>query len=142
MATTADELRDTDITRIAGQAEDLAADVVERTDGKNGLCTEIRGRAVVADLIDGAGTQGAISVGTTPVEVKVGASRLANRKSVTIQPTNGPVYWGWTSGVTTSTGTKVFTWQVVEFAVADTPVYVVSQSIGQNVRVTEGSWEV
>lgn len=142
MGTTVEELKDTDITRIAGQGEDYAADVVERIDGKYGLAAEIRGRAIVADLIDGAGTQGALSVGTTPMEVKVGASRLANRKSVTIQPTNGHVYWGWTSAVTISTGTKVFPFQVVEFSVADTPVYLVAETNGRNVRVTEGSWGV
>lgn len=41
MPTTAEELQFTNITRIAGQAEDFAADVVQRPDTKKALCVDV-----------------------------------------------------------------------------------------------------
>jgi hypothetical protein len=42
MPTTADELKYSNITRIAGQGEDFSADVAQRSDGKNALCVDSR----------------------------------------------------------------------------------------------------
>ena len=67
-----------------------------------------------SDRLDGPGVEGVISVGTTAVEVKVGGSPLDDRKVVTIQPEGNSVYWGYTSSVTTSTGTRVFKDQMLD----------------------------
>ena len=134
--TTAEELISSDIVRITGQDEAYAAHVDQDVDGKNRL----KVKAKVADIIDAAGIQGALTVGTSAVEVRIGTFRLANRRTVTVQSTNGPIYWGWTSGVTTATGTKLFPWQTATFEVGDTPIYLIAESAGVNVRVTEAAW--
>jgi hypothetical protein len=45
-----------------------------------------------------------LSVGSTALEAKVGASKEESRLGVLIQPLNGDVYFGYDSGVTTSSG--------------------------------------
>jgi len=131
MPTTSDELRYSEIVRVAGQAEDFAVDVYPLA-GKN---------RISADAIDivSSGVSGAITVGTSAVEAKVGASRLANRKMLTIQPTNGPVWIGVGTSITSSTGTQIFTNQVLTLSVGDVPVYIVSAAAGRDVRITEGA---
>src|SRR5271165_5272038 len=52
------------------------------------------------DIVTTGGQNRAQSVTTTAAEALGGATRLANRKYVSICPTNGTVYWGYTSGVT------------------------------------------
>jgi len=132
-----EELKYSTVTRITGGDEGSAVDVLEDVDGRKRLSA----KAKVADVIDGSGIQGALSVGTSPIEAKAGTSRLTNRRSVVVQPTNGPIWWGWSSNVSTLTGTKIFQWQTVEFAVTDNvPVYLVAEGVGRNVRVSEASW--
>jgi hypothetical protein len=131
-----EELVSSDVTRITGESEAYAVDVELDSDGERRL--KIKGK--VADVIDGAGVQGALTVGTSAVEVRVGTFRLANRRMVTIQPTTGPVWFGWTSAVTTSTGTKLFPWQVARLSITDTPLYLISDTAGRNVRITEAAW--
>lgn len=132
------DLLDSRVTRLTGGDESYAVDVADDVDGKKRLKT----KGKVADLIDGTTNEnGAITVGTSPVEVKVGITRLTNRRTVTVQPTNGPVWWGWKFNVNINTGTKIFPWQVVTFSVSDNvPIYLVSDSAGRDVRVTEASW--
>jgi hypothetical protein len=131
MPTTSDELRYSEIVRVAGQAEDFAVDVYPLA-GKN---------RISADAIDivSSGVSGAITVGTSAVEAKVGASRLANRKMLTIQPTNGPVWIGVGTSITTATGTQIFTNQVLTLSVGDVTVFVISNAAGRDVRITEGA---
>jgi hypothetical protein len=49
-----------------------------------------------------------LTVGTSAVELKVGASRLANRKYVMIRPKDTGLYLGYDSSVTTTTGMALF----------------------------------
>lgn len=89
--------------------------------------------------LDGPSVNGALSVTDSSSELKVGASALDQRTVVTIQPLDGVVYFGFASGVTASTGTKVFKGQffALEAGENDT-VYLVAES-GQtvDVRITE-----
>lgn len=89
--------------------------------------------------LNGPGTQTSISVSTTPVEVKVGASRFDQRYVITIQPLDGDVYFGYDSGtLTSSTGTKIFQGQYFPLEASDSlPVYVVADSGTVDVRITE-----
>jgi hypothetical protein len=90
--------------------------------------------------LNGPGVQGALSVSTTAVELKVGATPLDQRAVVTIQPLDGDVYYGYTSGVTASTGTKIFKGQVYPLEATDQlPVYIVAASGTIDVRITEVS---
>lgn len=93
----------------------------------------------VRDILNKTGDQGSLAVGVSAVEIKVGASRLAGRKSVTLyNNSNQTVFWGYTSGVTTSSGTPIeksqfVTWEVGE----DLAVFVIAATAGNNVRITE-----
>lgn len=94
----------------------------------------------VIDAIDsGNGVQGSITVGTSAVEAKVGGSRLAGRRFLSIQPQDQNIYWGFTSSVTTSTGTLLFKNGTVYFEITDDqPVYLISNAGGRSARITEG----
>jgi hypothetical protein len=132
VGTTAEELQYSDPpTRICGQDELYAVDVHQKV-GKNRLAVDS------ADVVS-SGVSGSISVGTSAVEAKVGSTRLQNRKLLTIQPINGPVWIGVGSPITASTGTQVFTKQVLIMAAGDVSVFVVSDSEGRDVRITEGA---
>ena len=91
--------------------------------------------------LNGPADQGALSVTTTPVEVKVGVSALSERTMVTIQPLDGDVYLGYNSGtLTSSTGTKIFKGQYFPIEATDKlPVYIVAASGSIDVRITEVS---
>lgn len=58
--------------------------------------------------INGPATYGALSVTSSPVEVKVGGSPLEDRKAISIQPLDGNIFYGFDGSVTVSTGTKLF----------------------------------
>lgn len=93
------------------------------------------------DALSGAGVDGAITVGTSAVEAKVGASPLAERKLLTIH-NNGSqtIFWGYANTVTVSSGTHIFKNQtaIFEFTEART-VWLISGTAGQNVRIGEVS---
>lgn len=101
---------------------------------------DAKARTIVLDIANlGTGTQVAISVTTTATEVRVGGARLANRCVVTAY-NNGaqPIFWGYTSGVTTTSGTPLAVGQVGSWKVGDQQsVYLIATSGTQNVRVTE-----
>lgn len=88
----------------------------------------------------GPGLEGNISVGTIAVEVKVGATKLTNRQSVTLLPIDSKMYWGFNSTVTTSTGTPVYKNQLITFNALDTcSIWIICSTNGKNVRVTESA---
>jgi len=95
----------------------------------------------VSDIINNGGVNGAITVGTSAVEAKVSTSRLPNRKLLTIFH-NGTknLYFGYSNAVTPSNGTQLFKNTLVSFPVGDgTSVWLISDTAGQDVRITEGA---
>lgn len=102
--------------------------------------SELQGALSVEVVSDGSGTQAAITAGTTSLIANVsGTANLLDRKNLSIY-NNGtvPLYWGFTSGVTTATGSPIAVGQYMFLAVGpDTSVYVISSAASQNVRVTE-----
>lgn len=95
----------------------------------------------VSDVVNSnIGVQGAITVTTSAIEAKVGASKLTGRKALTAH-NNGNViiYWGYTSGVTTANGTPLAAGQVGSWKVGDNQsIFLIATSGSQNVRITEG----
>lgn len=90
--------------------------------------------------LDGPAENGALSVTTTPIELKVGAQVLSKRKVVTIQPLDDDVYFGYSNTVTSSTGTKVFEGQFFPLEAGDQlGVWLVAASGTVDVRITEVS---
>lgn len=92
-----------------------------------------------ADILNNGGTQAALIVGTTAVEVKVGAFRLEGRKTVTLyNNSNKTIYWGYNNTVTTSSGTPIQKKELVTWEAGDNQeIWIISDSSGNNVRVTE-----
>jgi hypothetical protein len=92
-----------------------------------------------ADLLVGSGVEGALTVGTSAVEAKVGGSVLVNRKLLTVHNNSSSIiYWGFTSAVTTSTGTPIFKDQFISWDISDAgKVYLIASGAGNNTRVTE-----
>lgn len=98
-------------------------------------------KTAVADVLNESGTQAALVVGTTPVEVKVSSTRLVNRKLVTLfNNSNAVLYWGYDNTVTTSSGVPIQKSQYVEWTVGDgLSIFVVAGSAGNNTRITEAA---
>jgi hypothetical protein len=94
-----------------------------------------------ANVSNNGGVQAALNVGTSAVEVKVGASPYTERKSVTVfNNSNNTIYWGYTNAVTTSSGTPIFKNQQVEWAVGTgTSIWLIAGSAGNNTRITENA---
>lgn len=91
-----------------------------------------------SDVLSDAYVAGVISVSTIQVEVKVGASRLANRETVRIfNNSNTTIYFGPT-GVTSVTGEPIFKNQWVNIPIGDMAVYVITASgTATDVRIQE-----
>lgn len=86
------------------------------------------------------GGQNRNQVVTTSASEALGAATiLANRKVLTITPTDGIVYWGYTNGVTTSNGTPIFKNQTFTIAVnSNVHIYLIAAS-SVNCRISEGA---
>ena len=100
-------------------------------------------RLKTADGLREGGTQGALSLttGNTQYEAKVGASRLANRKSLTITALDD-MYWGYNNTVTTATGTPLYKNQQIVFAIdpdSTFQVWIVASANGKTARITEST---
>lgn len=91
------------------------------------------------DGIRAQGVYGALTVGTSAVEIKVGGSRLTNRKAVTFyNNSNQVMYWGFNSSVTTSNGTPIAKNEFVVWQISDVvQLWVIAGQAGLNSRVTE-----
>lgn len=95
----------------------------------------------VADILDGAGLQGALTVGLTAVRVMVGVVPIPGLKLLTLyNNSSNIIYWGRTNTVTTSTGTPIGPNDYKEWYVtADAAIWVISATAGLNTRITENS---
>lgn len=91
------------------------------------------------DILNVSGQYRAQSVTTTAAEALGGATILANRKMLSITPTNGTVYWGLSNAVTTTTGSPIFKNQTMTFSFGvNNHVYLIAAST-TDCRIVEGS---
>lgn len=128
-----DSLQSTDTIKIVGSTS-LG---VETTPIKSSL----NGDLGVSDSVDNGGVSGAISVSTTAIAVRASSSNLTNRKNLTFY-NNGTqtLYWGYSSGVTPSTGIPLMVGQFVSGDWGpNTTIYLIAGSGSHNVRVAEGA---
>jgi hypothetical protein len=103
------------------------------------LSLTIDGDLRVADIVNTAGQYRAQSITTTAAEALGAATILANRKSLTLTPTNGTIYWGFSNAVTTTNGTPIFKNQSMSFAIgANLHVYVIAAAT-TDCRIAEAS---
>jgi hypothetical protein len=88
---------------------------------------EITGEQFVKDVLNVSSQYRAQSVTTTAAEALGGATILAQRKLLCITPTNGIIYWGTSSAVTTTTGTPLFINQTLSLSVtANIHIFVIA----------------
>lgn len=92
-----------------------------------------------ADVLVSGGAQTVLTVGVSAVAARVGAANLANRKALTVMPTDGSVFWGYSNAVTAATGTEIFKNQQVTFAVSGAVTIWLIAAATRNVRITEGA---
>lgn len=117
-----------------------AAPIASRlSDGSDLSLITPSGDLQVADLINVAGQYRAQSVTTSAAEALGAASILSNRKMISITPTNGTVYWGYSNSVTTVNGTPIFKNQTMVISVgSNVHIYLIAGST-VDCRITEGS---
>lgn len=85
-----------------------------------------------------SGTYGTISVGTTAVELKIGASILEGRDYVVIQPKGNSIFIGFDNSVTTSNGIEIKKNQTMHLAAGDNiSIWAIATSGTIDVRLGE-----
>lgn len=98
-------------------------------------------RLKTIDGLRNGGTHGSMTLTTanTAYEAKVGGSRLANRKSLTITAMDD-MFWGYDSSVTTATGTPLYKNQQIVFAIdpdSTFQVWLIAGTNSKTARITE-----
>lgn len=91
-----------------------------------------------SDVLNDAYVAGVISVSTSQVEAKVGASRLSVRETLRIfNNSQTTIYFG-PSGVTSTSGEPIFKNQWVNIPIGDIGVYLITASgTAADVRIQE-----
>lgn len=122
-------------------SESKQSEVTRITDGEENNTVGVSSLNDIYSLqgIPANGLDGALTVGTSAVEVKVGANRLTDRRLVTIHNnSNQTIFWGF-SGVTTSTGTPIEKGEFIAIQVRNDSValFLISSSTNLNVRIKE-----
>ena len=91
-----------------------------------------------ADIFESGLASGAITVGTSQVEAKVGGSALAGRKGISIYHNGGGALYFGATGVTTASGTPIFkSTSIFIPASATCKVYLIAGTAGQDIRIVE-----
>lgn len=81
--------------------------------------TVTSGEQFTRDVINVSSQYRAQSVTTTAAQALGASTILVNRKTISITPTNGTVYWATNSSVTTTTGTPLFAFQTLVLSFTD-----------------------
>lgn len=97
------------------------------------------GQLKTADVINTSGQYRAQSVTTSAAEAFGAATILLNRKFISLTPTNGTIYWGFNSSVTTSNGTPLFKNQTTTISATDNIHIFVIAATTTDCRIVEGS---
>ncbi len=94
--------------------------------------------AYTSDKANTSAVYSELTVGTTAVEVKVGATNLANRKMLHITPKTTHIYWGYDNSVTTVTGTKLFKYTTAKFKYGPSiSIWVIAATAGNKANIGE-----
>ena len=129
MSTFLAEVKASQMTRIAGQTEEVALDVLSEA-GKN--------RAYTSNLERATGmVSGAKSVGITEVALAVSGA-YANRRGILVQNLGTVNIFIGQTGVTTATGIRITPNTSLWIAISEAVVlYGIAETAGQDVRVME-----
>ncbi len=116
-----------------------ASQKTQIVDGSGNVITSYNNQLDTADLVNTALSSGSITVSTTAVALRVGASNLTNRKMLMLSPITGVVYLGASSSVTTSTGIPIFPNNIASFSFSANVTPYVIAAASTTVNVFEGS---
>jgi len=119
------DLERSEAIRIVGSNEMYAADVKSNME----LNT--------SDSLNGSGLQSELTIGTTSVEGKVGASILTNRKYVIFLALDKGIYFGSTSAVTILTGIPIFKNQLLMVPKGQSQIWFIADGAGKRLRFIE-----
>ena len=112
-------------TEIANQTN--GTQKTQIVDGSGNVIASQSNQLETVDILNVSSQYRAQSVTTTAAEALGGATILTNRKMLTITPTNGTIYWGYNSSVTTATGTPLSAFQTLFLSVGSSNhVYVIA----------------
>lgn len=108
------------------------------------LSVSTNGQAKVVDGLRQGGVYKELIIPTTgtAVEVKVGPSRLANRKFITIHTLTPSIWWGYDSSVTVATGTPLANGQFITFTCdpdSTFQIWLVGSANNRITRITESA---
>lgn len=93
----------------------------------------------VVDILTSTAQYRAQSITTTAAQALGGASVLTNRRLIVITPTNGIIYWGTNSSVTTANGQPLFPNNTVFLDCSDnSPIFLIA-AVTTDCRITEFS---
>lgn len=95
-------------------------------------------QSAVADVLNNGGLNVNITVGITAVEVRVGANKLAGRKSILIQPLANTVYLGFSNAVTVTNGIRLSSGMIFILPIGEsTAVWLIANGADKDVRIAE-----
>lgn len=93
--------------------------------------------------VDDSGLESSFTVGTSAVELMIGATIKDNRSAATLYNNSAAIlYWGYTSSVTTSTGTPIIPKQFIswnDLQSTTTRIFLIAGGAGNDTRITEVS---
>jgi len=116
--------------KIIGSASD-GAESVPVNSSVNGELTNV-------DTCNAEAIYGVLTVGTTPVEIKVGTSKLSGRKFLHLQSKDRGIYFGYSNSVSTSNGTELFKNQILFLPIGEAvSVWVIAGASGKEIRIGE-----
>jgi hypothetical protein len=108
-------------------------------DNSGNAILSINSQVETRDVLNVSSQYRAQSVTTTAAEALGAATILVNRKMISITPTNGTIYWGTTSAVTTTTGSPLFPNNTLFLSCTDnSPIWVIAAAT-TDVRIAEFS---
>ena len=126
-----------DISRREASAPVQLVGATGATDGAETNLAKVddRQQLSTSDILDNGGADTELTVGTSPVEVKVGASRRTGRKYVVMVPLDSGIKFGFSN---TTQYLPIFKSQMVMVPVGEnTQVWVVASAAGKKVAIGE-----
>lgn len=108
-------------------------------DGSGNVIASTNNQLDARDVINVGSQYRAQSVTTTAAEALGAATILVNRKFISITPTNGTVYWGTNSSVTSTTGSPLLPLNTLFLSFTDNVHVWLIGIATTDVRILEGS---
>lgn len=113
--------------------------VVNNNDGAGNALGSTNNQLQTRDVINVSSQYRAQSVTTTAAEALGASTILVNRKLIMITPTNGIIYWGTNSSVTSVTGSPIFPNSTLSLSFTDNLHVFLIGTATTDVRIMEAS---